>query len=342
MAQQDLEAIAQKMVEKPKGILAMDESDGTIGKRLKEVGLENTEEVRRAYREMLIATPGLGQYISGAILFTETLSQKTDDGIPFPQALESQGITPGVKVDLGLEEMPGHPGEFVTRGLDGLEKRLEDFRNKGARFVKWRGVIYIDVGKGMPSQDCIYENADRLGQYARISQRQGLVPIVEPEVEMSGSHSIEDCYSITKATLSKVFERLRYHEVNLKGMVLKPNMVVPGKDYQNGRSSPEVIAELTVKALLATVPRDVPGIAFLSGGLSDEDATTYLNKMNRMHGEKLPWNLTFSFGRGLQREPLKIFAAKGPDYIKNAQEALLQRAMECSLATVGNYIPHKS
>ena len=340
MATEDLETIAKMMVEKPKGILAMDESDGTIGKRLKEAGLENTEEVRRAYRQMLIAAPGLGQYISGAILFTETLYQKTDDGTPFPNALETQGIMPGVKVDLGLEEMPGHPGEFITKGLDGLAERLAKYREQGAKFVKWRSVIYIDMDRGLPSPNCIEENADRLGRYARISQQEGLVPIVEPEVEMSGQHTIDGCYAVTTKTLAAVFDSLRYNNVKLDEMVLKPNMVVPGKDYQNGGSSPLAIADKAVKALLENVPEDVPGIAFLSGGLSDEDATNYLNQMNAAFKD-LPWNLTFSFGRVLQREPLRIFAAKGPNYIRNAQEMLLQRAMECSLATKGAYKPHK-
>ena len=278
-----------------------------------------------------------------SILFTETLYQKTSDGTPFPQALENQGIIPGVKVDLGLEEMPSHPGEFVTKGLDGLAERLAGYREQGAKFAKWRGVIYIKTREGLPSQDCIDENANRLSIYAKISQKQGLVPIVEPEVEMSGLHSINDCYSITKATLESVFNRLRHYSVNFQEMVLKPNMVVPGKDYKSGEISPEIIAEQTVKVLRATVPEDVHGIAFLSGGLSDEDATNYLNEMNIAYKGKLPWNLTFSFGRGLQREPLKIFAAKnGPDYIRNAQEVLLQRAKECSLATVGKYKANKA
>lgn len=342
MANEDLRKIARKMVEKPKGILAMDESDGTIGKRLQSVGLENTEEVRRAYRQMLITDPRLGRYISGAILFTETLYQKTDDGISFPQALEARGIIPGVKVDLGLGEMPDHPGEFVTKGLDGLAERLAKYREQGAKFAKWRGVIYIDYSNGIPSQACINENADRLGRYAKICQQEGLVPIVEPEVEMSGSHSIGTCYVNTASTLASVHERLSHHGVKLDEIVLKPNMVVHGTDYQGKRSSPGEIAGKTVSVLLEHAPEDVPGIAFLSGGLSDGDATNYLNEMNSQHSGNLPWNLTFSFGRGLQREPLKIFAAKeGPDYIKNAQQILLQRAMECSQATVGKYRPRK-
>ena len=252
--------------------------------------------------------------------------------------MEAQGILAGVKVDLGLEEMSTHPGEFVTKGLDGLAKRLANYREQGAKFAKWRGVIYID-SKELPSLNCINENAYRLKQYAKICQQEGLVPMVEPEVEMSGAHSISTCYITTKVTLTTVFDELRHYGVNLNQIVLRPNMVVPGKDYQERRFPAEIIAEKTVKTLLETVPEDVPGIAFLSGGLSDEDATSYLNEMNMRYRGRLPWDLTFSFGRGLQREPLRIFAAKEGDYIRNAQQILLQRAMECSLATVGKYKP---
>ncbi len=284
---------------------------------------------------MLITTPGLGAYISGAILFEETLYQKTQDGTPFVEVLIRQGIMPGIKVDKGLKEYPDFPGEKVTEGLDGLDQRVKAYAQQGAKFDKWRAEFTI-YGDEKPSNVVIKENARRLKQYAGESQAEGLVPIVEPEVKIDGPHTLERCFYITRLVLDEVFNELIKGGVNLKEMILKPNIVVPGKD-SGFKYSADVIAEKTVKVLKATIPQDVPGIAFLSGGLSDEDATTFLNAMNQLYGHELPWNLTFSFGRGLQREPLRVFAQKGPNYIQKAQEKLLGRAEEASLATLGKY-----
>ena len=333
MAEESLETIAQKLVERPKGILAIDESSGTIKKRFDAVGLEDTEENRRDYRHMLISASGLGQYISGAILFEETLYQKTFDGKPFVEILNEQGITPGIKVDKGLEDMANFPGERVTKGIDGLRERSETYGKQGAQFTKFR--VVFSIGDEKRSIEYLYANVQRLAEYVSISQEQGLVPIVEPEVLIDGSHNIDRCFYMTEMVLNRVFDKLDRHKVYFKGMVLKPNMIVPGKDYK-GEVTPSKVAEMTTRALLGSVSQEVPGIAFLSGGLSDEDATTYLNVMNQNYTD-LPWNLTFSFGRGLQREPLKVFAQKDPNYIENAQQILLQRAKECSMATLGQY-----
>lgn len=335
MTQEDLEGIARKLVKKPKGILAMDESSGTIKQRFESVGLENTAENRRAYREMLITTPSLGEYISGVILFTETLNQKTSDGKPFVEILKEEGIIVGVKVDLGTRPYPNFPDELVTDGIDGLAKRIAEYTQQGAKFAKCRAVFSI-YGNERPTKAVINANAQRFGEYAPICQNEGLVPIVEPEVLMDGSHSLEDCMRVTYDVLSMVFNKLLENRINFKAMILKTNIVVPGNESKVSYS-PDEVAEKTVRVLKSTVPEDIPGIAFLSGDLSDEDATTYLNVMNQRYAIELPWNLTFSFNRGLTREPRKIWAQGGPDNFKNAQRMLLQRAKETSLATEGKY-----
>ena len=352
---ESLEAIAQKLVEKPKGILAMDESSSTIQKRFDSLGIENTEENRRAYREMIITTRGLGQYVSGVILFEETLAQKTraekpEYEVPFVQLLECESIIPGIKVDKGLEDDPDSAGEQLTKGLEDLPQRLKQYAEQGAQFTKWRAVIHIR-GNELPTARNVEKSAKRLAQYAILSQEAGLVPIVEPEVLMDGDHSLERCLDVTKQVLTTVFRGLAYKGVNFEGMILKPNMVVPGEANKNGYTAQQ-IADATVQALLWSIAKGVPGIAFLSGGLSDEKATAYLSEMNmnQRYNGKLPFNLTFSFGRGLQREPLKKFAEGynketrifDREFIQEAQRILLKRAEETSLATLGKYEPVKA
>ena len=332
----DLGEIARRLVAKPRGILAADENLPTIAKRFEGVGVENTEENRRAYREMLLTAPGLNGYISGMILFDETLYQETAEGRPFVEVLNEQGIIPIIKVDKGTKDSRYAPGEKETEGLVGLHKRLENYRNQGARAAKWRAVFSIDEGKFLPTEKAISLNAQGLANYAEICQKYGLVPIVEPEVLMDGPHSLETCFDVTNVVLYEVFNALEKHGIKYHGMLLKPNMVVPGKDHPHKNGASEV-AERTTEVLQANVPKDVPGIAFLSGGLSDKDATIYLNAMNLPDSAvEVPWNLTFSFGRALLREALALFA-KGPEYFSKAQEALLRRAQETSLATQGLY-----
>ncbi len=315
------------MVAKPKGILAADESTGTMAKRLASVGMENTEENRRAYREMLFTTPGLGEYISGVIMFSETITQSTTEGVPFVKVLTDQGIIPGIKVDLGLEEQPN--GEVLTRGLDDLVERVRDFVAQGALFAKWRAVIKIS--DKWPTPENIEESASRLARYAKICQEAGLVPIVEPEVLMEGDHDIGRCKEVTIQTLNATFTALRNIGVDPRGMVLKPNMVVPGKDAE--KASPDTVASVTVDVLSTCLPDLLPGVAFLSGGIGDDDVTEYLNAMNKHH-PGTPWNLTFSFGRGLQRPALAAFAEGD---VKGGQGALLERAKASSDATLGKY-----
>lgn len=328
---EEITRIAKKLVEKPKGILAMDESTSTIGRRFADVGLKNTEENRRAYREMLITTPELGKYISGAILFTETLYQKTKNGIPFTEILNQQGILPGIKVDLGTRDYPNFPNEKVTDGLDKLGERLKEYKQQGAVFAKWRAVYTI--AEELPTGACIYANAQRLAEYSGLCQENGIVPIVEPEVLMDGGHELADCYRVTKNILDVVFTKLIENRINLEGIILKPNMIVPGDSCEKKYTENE-IAENTIEVLKATVPISVPGIAFLSGGLSDESATRYLSTMNKSYPD-LPLALTFSFGRGLQREALKEFAKHYN--VKSAQDIVRKRAMETSLAVEGKY-----
>ena len=331
MSTQSLEAIAKAMVAPGKGILAADESTGTIEKRLKSINVENTEENRRAYRDLLFSAKGAGQYISGVILYDETIRQKAADGTPFPQLLEKLGVLPGIKVDTGAKDMVLCPGETVTEGLDNLAKRCADYVKLGARFAKWRAVITI--GAGIPSAACITANAHALARYAAICQATGLVPIVEPEVLMDGDHTVERCEEVTEWTLREVFAALPNQRVAFERMVLKPSMVVAGKDCKKQASVQEV-AERTLTILRRTVPAAVPGIAFLSGGQSDELATAHLDAMNKLDGA--PWTLSFSYGRALQAAPLKTWKGN-PANVAAAQAAFLHRARMNSLAVAGKY-----
>lgn len=323
---------AQSLVPLGKGILAADESAGTIKKRFDTIGVESTAENRRNYRELLFTTPGMERYISGVILFDETLRQGTDAGVLFPTLLREKGVKPGIKVDEGLEPF-GESGEKVTKGLVGLPDRLKEYADLGALFTKWRAVITI--GNGTPTDAAIAQNADGLAKYAAFSQAAGLVPIVEPEVLMDGDHTIEVCQQVSYATLKRVFASLKEHDVDLSGMLLKPSMVLPGKDspYQ---VSDEEIARQTVQTLLATIPAEVPGIVFLSGGQNPQEATRRLNEMNRMFGDTVPWQLSFSYGRALQDPVLKAWMGK-KESVEIAQQAFLNRATLNSQARFGTY-----
>lgn len=314
-----------------KGILAADESTGTIGKRLSSINVENVESNRRALRELLFTTPGALKFLSGVILFEETLYQKTADGKPFVDLLKENGVLPGIKVDKGTVELAGTDGETTTQGLDGLAQRCQQYYAAGARFAKWRAVLKI--GPTEPSQLSINENANGLARYAIICQENGLVPIVEPEILVDGSHSIERCAAITENVLAACYKALNDHHVLLEGTLLKPNMVTPGSD--SPKVSPEVIAEHTVRALQRTVPAAVPAIVFLSGGQSEEQATINLNAMNKLQTKK-PWSLTFSFGRALQQSTLKAWAGK-EENVKHAQEVFYGRCKANSEATLGKY-----
>ena len=326
-----IQDIASQMVSKGKGILAADESTPTCTSRFESIGVESTFETRNEYRDMLFTTPNLEDYISGVIMFDETLKQSTtcNSSIPFPDFLSSKGILPGIKVDTGAKPLAGFKNEKVTEGLDGLGDRLNDYYKMGARFAKWRAVITI--GDMIPSDACIYSNAHALTRYASLCQENGLVPIVEPEVLMNGSHTIEDCYEVSQRTLNVVFEQLIMHHVDLKGIVLKPNMIISGIDC-NEQANIEKVAELTFKCLRDNVPSDIPGIAFLSGGQSSDLATNHLNKMNEKYIDAMPWNLTFSYGRALQDDALKKWRGSNR---KDAQKALIHRAHSNSLATKG-------
>ena len=328
---ENLKDIANKMVSKGKGILAADESTPTCTKRFDSIGVESTFETRNEYRDMLFTAVGLEKYISGVIMFDETLKQSTTCGksIPFPELLRSKGILPGIKVDTGAKNLAGFQNEKITEGLDGLRERLADYYKLGARFAKWRAVITI--GDMSPSDACINANAHGLARYAALCQENGLVPIVEPEVLMNGSHSIEDCYDVSQRTLNIVFEQLLMHHVNLSGIVLKPNMIISGLDCSE-QADVSKVAELTVKCLKDNVPSDVPGIAFLSGGQSSDLATFHLNKMNEKYMNDMPWNLTFSYGRALQEDALKKWGGSDRE---NAQKSLMYRAHSNSLATNG-------
>jgi fructose-bisphosphate aldolase, class I len=327
----DLAATARAVVAPGKGILAADESSGTIEKRFKSVEVSSTEEHRCAYRELLFTTVGAGEFISGVILFDETIRQRTADGTPFPEALRAQGMIPGIKVDKGTKPLAGFEGEKITEGLDGLRDRLTEYRDLGARFTKWRAVITI--GDGIPTQGCIDANAEALARFAALSQEAGLVPIVEPEVLMDGDHTIERCFEVTTATLAGVFAALRRHRVRLDGMLLKPNMVLPGSDCPEQASVQEV-AEATVRCLRDTVPASVPGIVFLSGGQSDELATAHLDAMNRLAEQ--PWQLSFSYGRALQAPALKAWKGD-PANSPAAQQAFYHRAKLNGAARYGSY-----
>jgi fructose-bisphosphate aldolase, class I len=332
MADETLESIACALVAPAKGILAADESTGTIEKRLKSIEVESTEEKRRDYREMLFTTLGLGEHISGVILYDETIRQSTKDGVPFTKVLEDAGVIPGIKVDKGAKALAGAEGETVTEGLDGLRERLTEYREFGAKFTKWRAVITID-GEKIPSAYCIHVNSHALARFAALSQEAGLVPIVEPEVLMDGSHTLERCYEVTEATLEAVFNELFSQRVVYEGMLLKPNMVVPGKDCPQ-QATPEEVAKGTIRCFEGVVPAAVPGIVFLSGGQGDEEATANLNAMNALGPH--PWELSFSFGRALQAPSLKAW--KGDDAnVPAGQEALAHRARMNGAAREGSY-----
>ena len=324
--------IANAMVQKGKGILAADESTPTCKKRFDGINVESTEENRNKYRNMLFTADGIENYISGVILFDETLRQSTmEGGVPFPDHLTKLGVLPGIKVDKGAKQLANTGDEKITEGLDGLRDRLKEYYELGARFTKWRAVITI--GENMPTAYCMSANAHALARYAALCQEQGLVPIVEPEILMDGSHNIDESYQLTTETLYNVFYELVSQGVELEGMVLKPNMVLSGYDCSE-QASVEQVAEMTVDCFLNTVPAAVPGIAFLSGGQSDELATAHLNAMNQIDNK--PWNLTFSYGRALQAPALKAWSGKDEN-VSSAQDALMKRAKFNSLATKGEF-----
>ena len=328
----ELNRVAEHMVARGRGILAADESSGTIKKRFDAIGVENTESNRRDYREMMFRTSeAMSKHISGVILYDETIRQNAKDGTPLVKLITAAGALPGIKVDAGAKPLPFCPGETVTEGLDGLRERLIEYRKLGAKFAKWRAVI--DVGAGIPSYTCIKANAHALARYAVLCQEQEIVPIVEPEILMDGDHDIDRCYSASEWALKTTFEELYYNRVALEGIVLKPNMAVPGKKSSQ-KASVEEVAEKTVRLLKACVPGAVPGIAFLSGGQSDEDATAHLDAMNKLG--PLPWKLTFSYGRALQAAPQKAWGGKSEN-VAAAQRAFAHRARMNSLAALGQW-----
>jgi fructose-bisphosphate aldolase class I len=350
----DLNKVAVAMVAPGKGLLAADESTGTIKKRFDDIDVVSTEESRRDYREMLFrSTEAMSRYISGVILYDETIWQNAADGTPLVKIIEQSGAIPGIKVDEGTQALPNCPGELVTAGLDQLAERLKRYYDRGARFAKWRAVI--DIGKGaggrdtggrdtggpgtggpgIPSMTAIHVNAHALARYAALCQAAQIVPIVEPEVLMDGDHDIDRCYEVTQRVLNKVFQELRVQRVALEGMILKPNMVIAGKKSTK-QSSVEEVAEKTIRLLKSCVPAAVPGIAFLSGGQSDADATAHLNAMNRAGG--LPWHLTFSYGRALQAAPQKAWSGKAGN-VAAGQQAFIHRARMNSLASKGEWKP---
>ena len=331
-----LEDIATAMVSGGKGLLAADESSGTIKKRFDVIGVESTADNRRDYREMMFrASDAMSKYISGVILYDETIRQKAADGTPLVDIIKAAGSIPGIKVDLGAKPLAGFPGDTITEGLDGLRERLAEYYKLGARFAKWRAVIDIDTGKGVPSTNSIASNTHALARYAALCQEAGIVPIVEPEVLMDGAHSIDTCYDVTKATLVKLYDELYAARVVLEGSILKPNMVISGR--KSGRTdSPEEIAEKTIKLFREVVPAAVPGIAFLSGGQEDEEATANLNAINAIGPH--PWKLTFSYGRALQAAPQKAWSGKASN-IAAGQAAFTHRAHMNHLAALGKWQP---
>jgi len=327
-----LNKTADAMVRPGKGILAADESSSTIKKRFDAIGVDSTADNRRDYRELLFrSTDAMRNYISGVILYDETIRQSAKDGTPLVKLIEAAGSLPGIKVDKSTKPMPFHPGEVITEGLDGLRERLIEYRGLGAKFAKWRAVI--DVGAGIPSYTAIKANAHALARYAALCQDEQIVPIVEPEVLMDGDHDIDRCYSVSEWVLKATFEELYYSRVALEGMVLKPNMAISGKKSAK-RASVEEVAEKTVRLLKACVPASVPGIAFLSGGQSDEEATAHLDAMNKLG--PLPWKLTFSYGRALQAAPQKAWGGKSEN-VAAAQRAFSHRARMNGLAALGQW-----
>ena len=327
----DLEKIAQKMVAPGKGILAADESSGTIKKRFDAIGVESTETSRRDYRELMFRTPAMKEFVSGVILYDETIWQDAADGTPLVKIIADAGAVPGIKVDEGTEALPGSPKELITKGLDGLSKRLPKYFERGARFAKWRAVI--DIGAGIPTHNCVHANAHALARYAALCQQANIVPIVEPEVLMDGEHDIDTCYDVTEWVLKETFNELYKTEVALEGIVLKPNMAIAGKKSAK-KASVQEVAEKTVKMLKNCVPPAVPGIAFLSGGQSDEEATAHLDAMNKLG--PLPWKLTFSYGRALQAAPQKAWSGKREN-VAAAQKAFAHRARMNGLASLGKW-----
>jgi fructose-bisphosphate aldolase, class I len=355
---QELIRTARKLVADDKGLLAMDESNPTCNKRFAKLGIPQTVEARRAYRELIVTTPGLGESISGAILYDETIRQLTKDKTPFVKVLTNAGIIPGIKVDTGAKDLAGHPGEKITEGLDGLRDRLAEYFQMGARFAKWRAAIAI--GAGIPSRSCLEANAHALARYAALCQEAGLVPVVEPEVVMDGEHTLEQCRKVTEEVLRNVFIQLNCQRVMLEGIILKPSMVLPGltcppqkevKEVAVGEQQYQVrltdrqpdemqdvyeVADATVNCLLRTVPAAVPGIAFLSGGQSAELASARLNAMNVRFKSRLPWALAFSFARAIQQPALEIWRGEDAN-VKVAQQALLHRAKCNRAARRGEY-----
>jgi fructose-bisphosphate aldolase class I len=329
----DLHETALALVAEGKGILAADESDSTIKKRFDSIGLESTEDNRRAYRDMLFTAEGTEDYISGVILFDETIRQNGLDGTPFPKLLESRGIIPGIKVDSGAKPLAHAEGETITEGLDGLRDRLGEYRGLGARFAKWRATY--SIGGGRPSEYCIWTNAHALARYAALCQEAGIVPIVEPEVLMDGDHSVEEAYHVTSKVLTAVYTELHDQRVELEGTLLKPNMVLSGYEASN-RAGVDDVAESTLRCFYRHVPAAVPGIVFLSGGQSDEDATAHLNAINARGPH--PWEISFSYGRALQAPALKAWGGK-PENVEAGQRAYYHRAKMNSAARTGVYAP---
>ncbi len=328
----ELNRVARAMVADGKGILAADESSGTIKKRFDAIGVESTADNRRDYRELMFrSTEAMKKHISGVILYDETIRQAAKDGTPLVKLIAQTGALPGIKVDKGTKPLPFSPGEVVTEGLDGLRERLVEYRGLGAKFAKWRGVY--DIGPRMPSYGCVRANGHALARYAALCVEEDIVPIVEPEVLMDGDHDIDTCYLVTEFVLKETFQELYYQKVPLEGTVLKPNMVIPGKKSPK-RASVEEVAEKTLRVLKACVPAAVPGIAFLSGGQSDEEATAHLDAMNRIGG--VPWKLTFSYGRALQAAPQKAWRGKA-DNVAAAQSAFAHRARMNGLAALGRW-----
>jgi fructose-bisphosphate aldolase class I len=333
MGANELHEIAQAIVADGRGILAADESDSTIKKRFDSIGIESTEDNRRAYRDMLFTTEGVEEYISGVILFDETIRQSALDGTPFPKLLESKGVIPGIKVDSGAKPLAHAEGETITEGLDGLRERLNEYRKLGARFAKWRATY--SIGDGIPSEYCIWTNAHALARYAALCEEAGIVPIVEPEVLMDGDHSIKDSSRVTGRVLNAVYTELHDQRVDLYGTLLKPNMVLSGYDASN-RASVDEVADATLDVFYRHVPAAVPGIVFLSGGQSDEDATAHLNAINARGPH--PWKISFSYGRALQAPALKAWVGK-EENVEAGQRAYYHRAKMNSAAQTGMYAP---
>jgi fructose-bisphosphate aldolase class I len=329
----DLQAIAQAMVADGKGILAADESSGNIKKKFEKLGVEDTAENHRRYRELLFTTPGMENSISGVILFDETIRQSTSDGMPFAQYLWSKNVIPGIKVDIGLKDMEGHAGEQVTKWDDTLDARLKEYYELGARFAKWR--VVINIGENIPSDECILENAKTLSQYAVLCQANGIVPIVEPEVLMDGNHTIDRCYEVTHKTLTQLFAELKNAAVDLTGLILKPNMVI--YSLQGEKISAQEVAEKTLRCFLETVPAEVPGIVFLSGGQSEMESCINLNAIAQLVKEKdVSWKFTFSYGRALQNSAMKNWSGKDEN-LEKSQEIFAHRAQLASAASRGEY-----